>query len=137
MTEYGNVASNLPVEPLWAHALIVASENQCLSEMIVLAAIASAKTPIYVLRPFTEAARLARQMFATPLSDHISQLNAFTAYIQFCGEVAKDDNFSVQKVCGLTLVVSISNMSSGAMTISFAIEHWQRSGALTTDLSRS
>jgi hypothetical protein len=70
--------------------------------MIVLAAMASAKTPIFdVSRRFTEAARLVGQTFATPLSDHIGQLNAFTAYIQVCDEVAKDDNFSMQKVCGL------------------------------------
>jgi hypothetical protein len=105
--------------------------------MIVLAAIASAKTPIYELsRSFAEAARLSRQQFAAPLSDHIGQLNAFRAYTQFCGEVAKDDSFSVQKVCGLyILAVSLSNMCSGAMTTFFAIEHWQRSSTPTTGLS--
>lgn len=97
----------LPILPAWTHALLIASRNHCLPEMIVLAAIANARNSIYLCpRSHQQAAHLTRQQFSHPLSDHIGQLNAFYAFNAFCSTVAEDDVFTVDKVCYTFLLSS-------------------------------
>jgi pre-mRNA-splicing factor ATP-dependent RNA helicase DHX15/PRP43 len=93
------ITAQLPISPPWGHALRVASQNHCLEEMIILAAIENTQQSI-LIRPHSvqAAAYSVRRQFTHPLSDHITLLNVFHAFTKFCAEVAEGDETSIEKV---------------------------------------
>lgn len=69
--------------PIWYRALDVAQNMNCLPEMITMAAVASNQESIYKRVPESAygATYVARDAFADPQSDHITQLNVVYAYM--------------------------------------------------------
>ncbi|KAF5658118.1 ATP-binding protein PRP16 [Fusarium circinatum] len=82
ITPKGQMASKLPVHPVWFNALEKAHELGCSSDMITIAAIRSTRHPIFVRGqgPYSTAGRAHR--FACFTSDHITQLNAVDAHMK-------------------------------------------------------
>ncbi|KAF5619516.1 ATP-binding protein PRP16 [Fusarium sp. NRRL 52700] len=82
ITPKGQMASKLPVHPVWFNALEKAHELGCSSDMITIAAIRSTRHPIFVRGqgPYSTAGQAQR--FACFNSDHITQLNAVDAYMK-------------------------------------------------------
>jgi pre-mRNA-splicing factor ATP-dependent RNA helicase DHX15/PRP43 len=81
ITPKGQMASKLPVHPVWFNALEKAHELGCSSDMITIAAIRSTRHPIFVRGqgPYSSAGQAQR--FACFTSDHITQLNAVDAFM--------------------------------------------------------
>ncbi|KAF5595243.1 ATP-binding protein PRP16 [Fusarium pseudocircinatum] len=82
ITPKGQMASKLPVHPVWFNALEKAHELGCSSDMITIAAIRSTRHPIFVRGqgPYSSAGQAQR--FACFTSDHITQLNAVDAFMK-------------------------------------------------------
>ncbi|KAI1037922.1 hypothetical protein LB505_001459 [Fusarium chuoi] len=82
ITPKGQMASKLPVHPVWYNALEKAHELGCSSDMITIAAIRSTRHPIFVRGqgPYSTAGQAHR--FACFTSDHITHLNAVDAYMK-------------------------------------------------------
>lgn len=77
-----------PIEPAWYLAICKAQELGCPGEIMSIAAIMSTQKSIFIRpRPIRNVADLTRAQFANPLSDHITHLNAFHAYIRTKDEV--------------------------------------------------
>ncbi|UZP37872.1 hypothetical protein NXS19_005688 [Fusarium pseudograminearum] len=98
ITERGQKAARLPVHPLWYNALERAHELGCSDELITIAATKSIRNYILTRPPATrQAADLAHQQFACPMSDHITELNAFHAYLDT--EASSDHSDALQSWC--------------------------------------
>ncbi|PCD33876.1 hypothetical protein FGRA07_09031 [Fusarium graminearum] len=95
ITERGHKAARLPVHPLWYNALERAHELGCSDEIITIAATKSVRNYILTRPSATrQAADLAHQQFSCPMSDHITGLNAFHAYLDT--EASSDHSDALQ-----------------------------------------
>ncbi|KAK6710796.1 hypothetical protein SNK05_005240 [Fusarium graminearum] len=95
ITERGHKAARLPVHPLWYNALERAHELGCSDELITIAATKSVRNYILTRPSATrQAADLAHQQFSCPMSDHITGLNAFHAYLDT--EASSDHSDALQ-----------------------------------------
>ncbi|KAM6534737.1 hypothetical protein FALCPG4_004363 [Fusarium falciforme] len=85
ITANGREAAKLPVDPVWYNAMVEGRKLGCLVEIISIAALAAAQSQRSIFfRPLVsrDDADAARQTFARPLSDHLSQLSVLHAYMQ-------------------------------------------------------
>lgn len=98
ITERGHKAARLPVHPLWYNALERAHELGCSDELRTIAATKSVRNYILTRPSATrQAADLAHQQFSCPMSDHITGLNAFHAYLDT--EASSDHSDALQSWC--------------------------------------
>ncbi|XP_068668332.1 pre-mRNA-splicing factor ATP-dependent RNA helicase DEAH10-like isoform X2 [Aristolochia californica] len=87
----GRQMARLPLDPIYAKALILASEFNCLEEMLITVAMLSVESIFYVPREKLEEARAARKSFASLEGDHITLVNVFRASAE-CLEKSKKAN---------------------------------------------
>ncbi|ETS76248.1 hypothetical protein PFICI_11635 [Pestalotiopsis fici W106-1] len=90
----GRLAVQFPIAPVMFRVLESAARLECLEEMCAIVAASSQQNPIWV-RPteFADAADLhGPALFAHPLSDHITSLNAVQAYAKAFMEKKVDLN---------------------------------------------
>ncbi|KAI5080413.1 hypothetical protein GOP47_0003596 [Adiantum capillus-veneris] len=81
--------SRLPVEPLYAKAVIISCEYKCSAEMLGLVAMLSVESIFYQPRGKLEEAKAAKQRFLCADGDHITLVNVLRAYVS---EVEKTGN---------------------------------------------
>ncbi|KAI0125863.1 P-loop containing nucleoside triphosphate hydrolase protein [Xylariales sp. AK1849] len=83
LTTLGRIAETCPIDPNWVVVIEESKALRCMNEIVTLAAIASSQHPIF-LRPYAHryVADAARAQFGHPKSDHITQLNAFLAFMR-------------------------------------------------------
>jgi pre-mRNA-splicing factor ATP-dependent RNA helicase DHX15/PRP43 len=82
LTVSGRHAAHCPLDPIWYRAIETGAEFGCSLDIVDIAVLCSSQTSIF-LRPsgYQQVGDLLRTKFSHPLSDHISLLNAFNAYI--------------------------------------------------------
>ncbi|EWY89205.1 hypothetical protein FOYG_10130 [Fusarium oxysporum NRRL 32931] len=82
ITPKGQMASKLPVHPVWFNALEKAHELGCSGDMITIAAIQNTRHPIFVRGQGPCSTAGPAQRFSCFTSDHITQLNVVDAYMK-------------------------------------------------------
>lgn len=75
----GRQMARLPLDPVYAKALILASQFNCLEEMLIAVAMLSAESIFYFPHEKCEEARTAAKSFASPEGDHITLINVYRA----------------------------------------------------------
>ncbi|KAI0409922.1 P-loop containing nucleoside triphosphate hydrolase protein, partial [Xylaria palmicola] len=97
ITESGMLAAKLPVDPKWVFAIEAAKEFDVHQHICGLAAIASVQNSMFI-ESYTHRQVLSviRRQWAHPHSDHISQLNAFHAYMSACNQ----NDIDIDTWCG-------------------------------------
>ncbi|KAM0259567.1 hypothetical protein ACHAQJ_003293 [Trichoderma viride] len=82
LTVSGRHAAHCPLDPIWYRAIETGAEFGCSLDIVDIAVLCSSQTSIF-LRPsgYQQVGDLLRTKFSHPLSDHISLLSAFNAYI--------------------------------------------------------
>ncbi|TQN69813.1 Pre-mRNA-splicing factor ATP-dependent RNA helicase PRP43, partial [Colletotrichum shisoi] len=100
LSQSGRLAAMCPLDPIWYRAITVAEKLGCSLDVADIALLCSSRRPVF-LRPahYRQVADLAKTAFAHPLSDHLTLLNAFNAYIQVCKTRADDPNFDLGNWC--------------------------------------
>ncbi|KAI1851198.1 hypothetical protein JX266_003273 [Neoarthrinium moseri] len=91
ITAQGRQAAESPIDPIWYHTILKGITYGCAMEMIAIAALSSTQNSIFV-RPFEyryAADIIGRPQFAHPFSDHITLLNAYSAWSQLANNVDK------------------------------------------------
>ncbi|KAF5003696.1 hypothetical protein FDECE_9764, partial [Fusarium decemcellulare] len=81
VTKVGKDAAKMPIHPAWYNVMLKAKDLDCLPEILSIADLASTQNSIFA-RPhrIRYAADEYHVTFATPVSDHLSALNAFHTY---------------------------------------------------------
>ncbi|ERN01629.1 pre-mRNA-splicing factor ATP-dependent RNA helicase DEAH10 [Amborella trichopoda] len=74
--------ARLPLDPIYAKGLIVASKLNCLEEMLIIVSMLSVESIFYSPREKMEEARAARKCFASQEGDHITLLNVYRASVE-------------------------------------------------------
>merc|ERR1712066_923160 len=93
LTDVGDQAAEFPLDPQLAKMLIMSPEFKCSNEILSIAAMLSA--PMVFVRP-KEAAKdadEAKNRFAHLDGDHLTLLNTFHAYKQYCTGGQDPTNF--------------------------------------------
>ncbi|KAG9443897.1 hypothetical protein H6P81_015237 [Aristolochia fimbriata] len=93
----GRQMARLPLDPIYAKSLIVASEFHCLEEMLITVAMLSVESIFYVPKEKQEEARAARKSFASLEGDHITLVNVFRASTE-CLEKSKKANMKEKSI---------------------------------------
>ncbi|KAM1497937.1 hypothetical protein ACFXTH_020951 [Malus domestica] len=75
--------ARLPLDPIYSKALIVASEFNCLEEMLISVAMLSVESIFFNPRDKIEEVRTAQKSFASPEGDHLTLVNVYRASNQF------------------------------------------------------
>lgn len=75
----GRQMAQLPLDPIYSKALILASDFNCLEEMLITVATLSVESIFFAPREKLEESRSARKSFASPEGDHITLVNVFRA----------------------------------------------------------
>ncbi|KAM7481062.1 hypothetical protein LguiB_005645 [Lonicera macranthoides] len=79
----GHQMARLPVEPINGKALILASQFNCLEEMLISVAMLSVESIFYAPREKLQESRTALRSFASPEGDHLTLLNVYRASEEF------------------------------------------------------
>ncbi|KAF6151766.1 hypothetical protein GIB67_010340 [Kingdonia uniflora] len=79
----GHQMSQLPLDPIYAKALILASEFSCLEEMLITVAMLSAESIFYSPREKLEEARDAKKCFSSLEGDHITLVSVYRSSAEF------------------------------------------------------
>uniref|UniRef100_A0A5B7BJA9 RNA helicase n=1 Tax=Davidia involucrata TaxID=16924 RepID=A0A5B7BJA9_DAVIN len=79
----GNQMAQLPLEPIYSKALILASQFNCLEEMLIAVAMLSVESIFYAPREKLEEARTAMKCFSSPEGDHLTLINVYRASDEF------------------------------------------------------
>ncbi|KAG2376919.1 Pre-mRNA-splicing factor ATP-dependent RNA helicase [Vigna angularis] len=79
----GHQMARLPLDPIYSKALILASEFNCLEEMLITVALLSVESIFYTPRDKLEEARTATKCFSSPEGDHITLINVYRACNDF------------------------------------------------------
>ncbi|KAK2636037.1 hypothetical protein Ddye_030829 [Dipteronia dyeriana] len=79
----GHQMSRLPLDPIYSKALIVASQFNCLEEMLITVAMLSVESIFYAPREKLEEARTAMKCFASPEGDHLTLINVYRTSDEF------------------------------------------------------
>ncbi|XP_014490699.1 pre-mRNA-splicing factor ATP-dependent RNA helicase DEAH10 [Vigna radiata var. radiata] len=79
----GHQMARLPLDPIYSKALILASEFNCLEEMLITVALLSVESIFYSPRDKLEEARTATKCFSSPEGDHITLINVYRASNDF------------------------------------------------------
>ncbi|KAK4841951.1 hypothetical protein QYF36_013139 [Acer negundo] len=92
----GHQMSRLPLDPIYSKALIVASQFNCLEEMLITVAMLSVESIFYAPREKLEEARTAMKCFASPEGDHLTLINVYRTSDEFLEkrkmEITKEKN---------------------------------------------
>ncbi|KAL8463324.1 hypothetical protein ACS0TY_034107 [Phlomoides rotata] len=75
----GRQMARLPLDPIYSKALIVASEFNCLEEMLIIVTMLSVESIHYAPREKLEESRTALRSFSSPEGDHLTLLNIYRA----------------------------------------------------------
>ncbi|GLT27624.1 hypothetical protein SLA2020_026080 [Shorea laevis] len=79
----GYQMARLPLDPIYSKALILASQFNCLEEMLITVSMLSVESIFYAPRGKMDEARTAMKCFASPDGDHITLVNVYQAYDEF------------------------------------------------------
>nr|KAJ0212274.1 hypothetical protein LSAT_V11C400184800 [Lactuca sativa] len=79
----GHQMARLPLEPNDSKALILASQFDCLEEMLIVVAMLSVESIFYAPRDKLEESRTVIKSFSSPEGDHITLLNVYRASLEF------------------------------------------------------
>lgn len=80
---YGRLAVTFPADACWFKACEESRKAGCLREIITVTAVCYTPDGIFSRsHSVRHAAQKAKEMFAHPLSDHLTEVNAFAAYLQ-------------------------------------------------------
>ncbi|XP_030956885.1 pre-mRNA-splicing factor ATP-dependent RNA helicase DEAH10 isoform X3 [Quercus lobata] len=79
----GHQMARLPLDPIYAKALILASQFNCLEEMLITVAMLSVESIFYTPREKLEEARTATKCFSSPDGDHLTMINVYRASNEF------------------------------------------------------
>ena len=80
LTKLGKQMSAFPLEPSFSKALLVASENDCLEEMLTIVSVLSVDRVTYTPQNKREEAIAARRKFISGEGDHIMYLNIYRGF---------------------------------------------------------
>ncbi|KAB1216818.1 ATP-dependent RNA helicase DHX8 [Morella rubra] len=75
----GRQMAQLPLDPVYSRALILASQFNCLEEMLITVAMLSVESIFYAPREKLEEARTAMKCFSSPEGDHVTLVNVYRA----------------------------------------------------------
>ncbi|MFS7970387.1 putative RNA helicase [Helianthus anomalus] len=75
--------ARLPLEPNDSKALILASQFDCLEEMLTVVSMLSVESIFYVPRDMLEESRTVIKSFSSPEGDHLTLVNVYHASIEF------------------------------------------------------
>ncbi|KAK1422922.1 hypothetical protein QVD17_18211 [Tagetes erecta] len=89
----GQQMARLPLEPNDSKALILASQFDCLEEMLIVVSMLSVESIFYVPRDKLEESRTVIKSFSSPEGDHLTLLNVYRASVEFL-EKNKTENGS-------------------------------------------
>ncbi|KAL6528024.1 Pre-mRNA-splicing factor ATP-dependent RNA helicase DEAH10 [Orobanche hederae] len=79
----GHQMARLPLDPIYSKALVVASQFNCLEEMLIVVAMLSVESIFYAPREKLEESRTALKSFASLEGDHLTLLNTYRASDEF------------------------------------------------------
>ncbi|XP_024987578.1 pre-mRNA-splicing factor ATP-dependent RNA helicase DEAH10 isoform X2 [Cynara cardunculus var. scolymus] len=79
----GHQMARLPLEPNDSKALILASQFDCLEEMLIVVAMLSVESIFYAPREKLEESRTVIKSFSSPEGDHLTLLNVYRASLEF------------------------------------------------------
>ncbi|KAJ1433083.1 P-loop containing nucleoside triphosphate hydrolase [Sesbania bispinosa] len=79
----GHQMARLPLDPVYSKSLILASQFNCLEEMLITVAMLSVESIFYTPRDKLEEARTATKCFSSPEGDHITLINVYRASNDF------------------------------------------------------
>ncbi|XP_062162694.1 pre-mRNA-splicing factor ATP-dependent RNA helicase DEAH10 [Alnus glutinosa] len=79
----GHQMAQLPLDPIYSRALILASQFNCLEEMLITVAMLSVESIFYAPREKLEEARTAMKSFSCPEGDHLTLVNVYRASDEF------------------------------------------------------
>ncbi|XP_042499763.1 pre-mRNA-splicing factor ATP-dependent RNA helicase DEAH10 [Macadamia integrifolia] len=82
----GHQMARLPLDPIYSRALILASDFNCLEEMLITVAMLSVESIFYAPRDKLEEARAAWKRFASLEGDHLTLVNVYRASIESLGK---------------------------------------------------
>ncbi|KAM3728495.1 ATP-dependent RNA helicase [Dirofilaria immitis] len=80
LTELGTRLSSFPVDPAFARALIAASQNECLEEVLTIVAFMSTDSIFVSSAVGHEQTNLSKCKFEAPEGDHCTLLNVYRGY---------------------------------------------------------
>ncbi|XVE91626.1 hypothetical protein REPUB_Repub01dG0026400 [Reevesia pubescens] len=75
----GHQMARLPLDPVYSKALVLASQFNCLEEMLIAVAMLSVESIFYEPREKFDEARTAKKYFASPEGDHLTLINVYRA----------------------------------------------------------
>ncbi len=96
LTPRGRLLARLPVDPRIGRMILAAADNDCLHEVLVLAAVLEIQDPRERPRDKAGAADEAHARFAHPDSDFLALLNLWTFYHQLRGQLSRNQ---LRKAC--------------------------------------
>lgn len=73
----GHQMARLPLDPIYSKALILASQFNCLEEMLITVAMLSVESIFYMPREKQDESRAAKNRIASPEGDHITFINVY------------------------------------------------------------
>ncbi|XP_050237935.1 pre-mRNA-splicing factor ATP-dependent RNA helicase DEAH10 [Mercurialis annua] len=73
----GHQMSRLPLDPIYSKALILASQFNCLEEMLITVAMLSVESIFYVSREKSEESKTAMKCFSSPDGDHVTLISVY------------------------------------------------------------
>ncbi|GAB2216353.1 hypothetical protein Droror1_Dr00024125 [Drosera rotundifolia] len=79
----GHQMARLPLDPMHSKALVLASEYNCLEEMLMAVAMLSVESTFYVPRDKKEESNIARRQFSSSEGDHITLINVYRSSKDF------------------------------------------------------
>ncbi|GMH31197.1 hypothetical protein Nepgr_033040 [Nepenthes gracilis] len=83
----GHQMARLPLDPMYGKALIVASQFNCLEEMLITVAMLSVESIFYRPREKLEESRMAMKHFSSPEGDHITLINVYRSSDEFLEKI--------------------------------------------------
>ncbi|KAJ6322307.1 hypothetical protein OIU77_012221 [Salix suchowensis] len=75
----GHQMARLPLDPIYSKALILASQFNCLEEMLIAVSMLSVESIFYNPREKSAEAKTAKKCFASPDGDHLTLINVYRA----------------------------------------------------------
>ncbi|CAG9534666.1 unnamed protein product [Cercopithifilaria johnstoni] len=80
LTEMGTRLSSFPIDPAFARALLAASQNECLEEVLTIVAFMSTDSVFISSAMSREQTNLSKRKFEAPEGDHCTLLNVYRGY---------------------------------------------------------
>ncbi|KAE8650135.1 pre-mRNA-splicing factor ATP-dependent RNA helicase DEAH10 [Cucumis sativus] len=79
----GHQMARIPLDPIYSKALIVASQFNCLEEMLITVSMLSVESIFYHPREKQEEARAKMKCFSSPEGDHLTLINVYRSAVDF------------------------------------------------------